>query len=130
MNLVYGHHNRDFWARVNNLDCIKAHKKLYDLALKLRDLEAKVISELEISENAEEDARCRPIAAAAEKLSDVLLKYGWEEFSVGQNEFDTIFVYEHVRGYAKKRTVKEFGGYKVVYEYVGRTRPALLRRTW
>ena len=46
-------------------------------------------------------------------------------FSLGHNEVDTIFVYEHIRGLAKRRmeSGEQFEGFKVIRKYVGKVVP-------
>lgn len=59
------------------------------------------------------------IDEATEKLANELHTNHPMHFSVGHDQKDTIHVYEHRRGYATKR-LKEYEGFKVVSEYVGK----------
>lgn len=59
------------------------------------------------------------LAKAALKLGNELHANHPMHFSVGHDEIDTIYVYEHVRGYAKRR-LKEYEGFKVKSEYIGK----------
>ncbi len=47
-------------------------------------------------------------------------------FSVGHNQVDTIVIYEHVRGFAKRRVRPSWipDCYKVEFKYVGRIKLA------
>ena len=59
------------------------------------------------------------IDKASEKLAIDLQRSHSMHFSVGHDQIDTIYVYEHVRGYAKKR-LKEYEGFKVKSQYIGK----------
>jgi len=64
------------------------------------------------------------LSEAAKQLSDKLhSNFDPTHFTVGTNLKDTIYIYEHVRGYAKRRrTLAEAGyeGFKVIYKYIGK----------
>lgn len=72
-----------------------------------------------VEQNEVEKAKNPALDAAALKLANELQANYPMHFSVGHDEIDTIYVYEHVRGYAKMRR-KEYEGFKIKSEYIGK----------
>lgn len=65
----------------------------------------------------------RDIETKAQKLSTLLNEnFTTGTFTVGFNS-TCIFIYEHIRGFKKRRTLKEFEGIPVIYKYVGKIKP-------
>ena len=64
-----------------------------------------------------------------EKAAELLLnefdaKFKEGTMTVGHNQTDKIYVYVHIRGIKKDEQIKKFEGYNVVYEFIGKVKPA------
>lgn len=67
------------------------------------------------------------LTEAAEKLQGILEKnHGLGVFSVGNDQVDTIYVYELKRGFAKQRIRPDWlpSEFKYIQKYMGKIKPA------
>lgn len=56
----------------------------------------------------------------SEKLNE---KFKTGTFTVGTDQIDTIYIYEHVRGLKMYQRISEFEGSKVISKYIGKVKP-------